>query len=300
MTFHLHPPAHPRYVVSLEPGLQDALLTPDRAAADLLRLLDDSRAFAAVHLPASDVAREPLLRASALTARLPRTGLIAEVDIARKHPVNVARALVSLSHLSGHRAGWGLRPADEAALRAHNPWLADTPANAGAGSIRREFAALVTALSRSWPYESLIGDRARGWFHVEGAIGTIRHRGNFAVEGVLNIPSAPHGAIPFLTFDTDTELRGHLRVGREPVRSPAADAADVALFPIEAPSNAVIGPLVDQPVLYFVTGIRHAEQVRALKRDAELARPDDEPAEADASIWDLLGVRPSVAALDPV
>lgn len=297
MSIPLDRPTPRRYIVSLDAALQEKIFARGRDADEFLHLLDGSDLFAAVHLQAGPAAGDPLLRAAALTARLPRTGLFAEIDIARKHPVNVARSLLSLSHLSGHKAGWGLRPAADAALLAQNPWIKQEPA-AAHGSIRWEFATLVTALTRSWPYESLIGDRPRGWFYVDGAIRPIHHQGRFDVEGVLNIPSAPHGAVPFLTFDADRELAGHLRVQAPAGRDVITEAAGVTLRPVEAPSNAAVGRSSDKPALYLVEGVGTADQLRLLKRHADLDRPDDAVAPADASIWHLLGVRPSVAAID--
>lgn len=299
MSLHVPPPPLPRYIVSLPPAVQAQPLTG--AGERLLSALDDSPLFAALHLPATPSNTDPLLRAALLTSRLKRTGLFAEVAIGRKHPVNVARTLLSLSHLSAHHAGWSLRPAEDDAVRAENPWLNPEPRQAPKGSIRQEFASVVTALTRSWPYESLIGDQERGWLQVEGALQTISSHGHFDVEGVLNIPSAPHGAIPFLTFADDAELAGHLRVRDQAVESEVARLAEVRIRPVDAPSNGNVGHAratsAPGPALFFVEGVTHVDQLRRLKRHTELSHVDDAADAPRASIWELLGVRPSIAPL---
>lgn len=292
---HLDPAGSARYILSLGSSLQALVAGRQRAAHALIDLIDTSPLIAAVHLPVAAPAGDTILLAAAIAARLKRTGMFVEVDISRKHPVNVARSLVSLSHLTAHRIGWSLSAVPAAAVARNNRWLTDAPPSAGEASARQEFADLVIDLARSWPYESLIGDRERGWYNVEGSIRPIFRSGHFSVEGSLNMPGVPYGAIPFLSFDADPELKGHLRVGPEAVAGIGAAGAGLDLFPVFAPSSAGIGASSERDALYYVAGLRDVEQLSLLKRSSELALPEGNPKQG--SIWYLLGVRPSVARL---
>lgn len=293
MTHTALDPAPPRYILSLEADLQSSIAKRQREAAGIVNLIATSPSIVAVHLPARGPASDTILLAAFLAARLKNTGLFVEVDITRKHPVNVARSLVSLSHLTGHRIGWGLSPILEADAARNNPWLA-SPRPSGEGlSVRQEFAEAVTELSRTWPLEGLIGDRDRGWYNVAGSIRPVdRAGGHFAISGTLNIPGAPYGAIPFLSFGGDHEFHGHLQVAQETANAGAVDDAGLAFHPVAAPSSITIGRSVERGPLLYAEGLRDTDQLVRLKRATDLALPEGN-AKA-GTIWHLLGVRPSV------
>lgn len=284
-----------RYILALDSGLQALIATRQQGVNAWLAALDASSAVAAIHLPVCSPVGDTILLAASFAARLSRTAIFAEVDVATKHPVNVARALVSASHLSGHRIGWALSAVGEAAIRRQNRWLNRTAPPAGAPSIRQEFADLVIDLARSWPYESLIGDRERGWYNVAGSIRQIARTGHFSVSGSLNMPGVPYGALPFLSFDTDAELSGHLQIGPVLRHADEDNDNDVQLFPVVAPSNRGLGTSSVEGELYYVTGLRTLDQLSRLTRASNLAVPERQP--RSGSIWQLLGVRPSVERL---
>lgn len=292
MTFESSSPdPAPRYIVALDADVQQALWRREPAAHALLDLVDGSPLFAAVHLPAVPHFGDSLLLAAALLPRLPNTALIAQIDVTRKHPLNVARSLASLSHLSGHRIGWDLRVVPDADVLRYNPWIANPGFSGGQIPVRRAFANLVIDLLQTWPQESLIGDRERGWYHVEGAIRPLAHVGYFDIHGPLNIPGPPHGAIPFLSFEVDAELRGHLQVG-EPGRAHAS-AAGLTLSDVTAPSNAGLGRSSEARPLRYVRGAREREGLTRLLQDVDLRLPTGLAPDGGA-IWQRLGVRPSV------
>ena len=111
-----------------------------------------------------------------LAAQTQRIGLVAAFDSHLAEPFHVARALASLDHASGGRAGWQLRDESEPTGRAH------------------EFATVLGKLWQSWAPGALLADRASGRFLDAARVQPFNHAGDwFRVRGPLSIARPPQG-----------------------------------------------------------------------------------------------------------
>lgn len=117
----------------------------------------------------------------------------------RDHPYNIARRVVSLSHLSGGRSGLLIGVRDAYAPEGPR----DAPAWGGAGlgggaplnaQTAYDTARAVRALEQSWPYDSIIGDRETGILVEANRIVHVDIDSSFSIAGPLNAPEPETGA----------------------------------------------------------------------------------------------------------
>ena len=117
----------------------------------------------------------------------------------RDHPYNIARRIASLGHLSRGRSGLLIGVRD--AYAPEGP--PEAPAWGGAGlgggaplNARTAYDAAyaVRALERSWPYDSIIGDRDSGILVQSNRIVHVDIDQSFPIAGPLNVPEPPTGA----------------------------------------------------------------------------------------------------------
>ncbi|GLF96163.1 LLM class flavin-dependent oxidoreductase [Streptomyces yaizuensis] len=183
--------------------------TAERGLFDFLLLVGDAGTtgaatdFADCAAPAPGCP-EPLTALGALAAVTDRIGLAAAVDPGATGPYDIARAVASLDHLSGGRAGWALAPRDVPGQR---------PPRRGADRAERyrraaESVRAVRALWDSWP--------------PGGPPRPVAHHGRyFTVEGEFTVPRCPQGRPPIVAVLTAGDsARG---------RDLAARTADVLL-----------------------------------------------------------------------
>lgn len=127
---------------------------------------------------------DPTTAALALGRALPAHGLLVAVAPTREHPYNVARRVLSLDHVLGGRVGLVVGARDHglpATGEQHDP---------------AEFAEVVRGLWHTWPFDSIIGDRAVGRFADTDRIRPLDHDGGpdgYRVRGPLTTPSSQQG-----------------------------------------------------------------------------------------------------------
>ncbi|MFW0785683.1 N5,N10-methylene tetrahydromethanopterin reductase [Gordonia sp. CPCC 206044] len=132
--------------------------------------------------------------AAVLAARTTSARTLVAAAPRRDHPYNLARRVASLGHLSAGRTGavFGLPDSDVAII---DPWVASgTVADRSAAAHHVASAArAVRALERSWPLESVVGERDSGIFVRSGQIDHVDIDETYRIAGPLTVPEPPHG-----------------------------------------------------------------------------------------------------------
>lgn len=162
---------------------------------------------------------DPTTAALALGRALPSHGLLVAAAPTREHPYNVARRVLSLDHVLDARVGL--------VVGAHDHGLPAT----GEQHDPAEFAQVVRGLWRTWPLDSIVGDRETGRFADTDRIRTLDHDGGpdgYRVRGPLTTPSSRQGE-PVLAVWHDVVHPGG--TGGRSAAAPAAwaDAPDLVL-----------------------------------------------------------------------
>ncbi|RUZ77050.1 LLM class flavin-dependent oxidoreductase [Mesorhizobium sp. M7A.F.Ca.US.006.01.1.1] len=118
---------------------------------------------------------EPISLLSALAVQTSRIGLVSTASTSYNEPYGLARAFLSLDHLSGGRAGWNL-VTSASPIEAANFGSTGLKPHADRYERAREFAEVVTGL----------------W---NGKLGASGHDGqSFSVRDPLDLPRSPQGA----------------------------------------------------------------------------------------------------------
>jgi hypothetical protein len=149
---------------------------------------------------------DPTTAALALGRALPSHGLLVAVAPTREHPYNVARRVLSLDHVLDGRVGLIVGVHDHglpAPQERHEP---------------AEFAAVVRGLWRTWPLDSIVGDRGSGRFADTDRIRPLDHDGGpegYRVRGPLTTPSSRQGE-PVLAVWHDVVLPSGAAAGDVP------------------------------------------------------------------------------------
>lgn len=146
---------------------------------------------------------EPASGAASLDASLVATvaarhtadlGLVVAAAAHRDHPYNLARRLLSVDHAAHGRVGWFALDADHriGLNAAEDAWTgaALDPAHT------TEAINAVRILWRTWPYASLVGDRAAGVFADITQIRRADTDGTYRITGPLNVPGSVQGDLP--------------------------------------------------------------------------------------------------------
>ncbi|GAB1811195.1 LLM class oxidoreductase [Mycobacterium sp. MUNTM1] len=173
--------------------------SPVRGVAGLAHRLES----AGVHYWVIGADRAEPVGASSLDASLvatvaarhsTRLGLVVAASVHRDHPYNLARRLLSVEHAAPGRVGWFALDADR---RIGLNAVADTWTGAALGPAHTAVAIeAVRTLWRTWPYASLVGDRATGVFADTAQIRRADVQGTYRITGPLNVPGSPHGDPP--------------------------------------------------------------------------------------------------------
>jgi FMN-dependent oxidoreductase (nitrilotriacetate monooxygenase family) len=131
---------------------------------------------------------EPLTLLSAVAAHTKHIGLVATINTNFSEPYNVARALASLDHLSGGRAGWNVVSSLSGAT-AKNFGMDQVLGHSQRYERAAEFFEITKALWDSWDDDAFdVPDRAGGLFFDPRAGHAVHHRGkHFAVDGLLDV-----------------------------------------------------------------------------------------------------------------
>lgn len=150
----------------------------------------------------------------------------------RDHPYNVARRVLSLDHVLGGRVGLLVGAHDHG---THDHGAHEPGAHGERPHDPAEFARVVRGLWTTWPFDSIVGDRATGLFADTDRVRPLDHDGGpggYRVRGPLTTPSHPNGE-PLLAVWEDVNL-------------PDADLVLSAATPV-LPANDVLPADAAQP-----------------------------------------------------
>lgn len=138
-------------------------------------------------------ALDPLVALTAVARVTAHVGLVATVSSTFNHPVNIARRIASLDHVSGGRVAWNV-VATRAPGAAKLFGLEELPDHDTRYERADEVVQVVRALWDAWEDGALIGDQESGVFADPSKIHPVEfHGAHVRVEGVLNVPRSPQG-----------------------------------------------------------------------------------------------------------
>lgn len=138
-------------------------------------------------------ALEPLLIATSMAAVTEKIGFIVSSSTSFSHPYALARAILSLDHLSNGRAGWNVVTTYDARA-AHNFGFGSLPSHDDRYAVAAEFVDVVLGLWDSWEPDALALDTATGRWGDPRYIHRLDHVGaHFSVAGPLQVPRSPQG-----------------------------------------------------------------------------------------------------------
>lgn len=136
---------------------------------------------------------DPVTIVSALAMVTQRLGLVCTVSTSYHAPYNVARAMASIDHISGGRAGWNIvtSAGREDAL---NFGLDAQVPHAERYERAEEFVDVVRGLWDSYDSNAFPHDKSSGRFMNPDAVHFLNHKGkHFSVRGPLNVARSPQG-----------------------------------------------------------------------------------------------------------
>lgn len=137
---------------------------------------------------------DPSLVATVAARHSTDLGLVVAAAAHRDHPYNLARRLVSADHAAGGRLGWLALDFDHGiALNAvTDTWTGATLAPAHTA----DAVDAVRTLWRTWPLESVVGDRSGGVFADPSQIRRADVTRGYSISGPLNVPGSAQGDLP--------------------------------------------------------------------------------------------------------
>lgn len=174
---------------------------PVRGIASLARRLEDAGvaywvigAERGERSDATHATLDPSLLATVAARHTATLGLVVAAAAHRDHPYNLARRLVSVDHAAHGRVGWLALDFDHgtALNAATDTWLG---AELGPEHTADAVAA-VRALWRTWPLESVVGDRDTGVFADTSRIRRADVLRGYRITGPLNVPGSVQGDLP--------------------------------------------------------------------------------------------------------
>jgi FMN-dependent oxidoreductase (nitrilotriacetate monooxygenase family) len=142
---------------------------------------------------------EPLSLLAALATATSDIGLVATVSTTYIEPYPLARALASLDHISGGRAGWNLVTgfSPEEAKNYGFDAMAPSPERHARA---REFVHVLRGLLASWDGDAFVRDKETGIMFDRAGMHPIDHEGQFfKVRGPLDVAPSPQSRMPIVT-----------------------------------------------------------------------------------------------------
>jgi FMN-dependent oxidoreductase (nitrilotriacetate monooxygenase family) len=190
--------AHYRRCAKLaEAGRFDMIFLADTAAVPGLDAPAKAREREHEH-----VKHEPLALLAAMSTITSHVGLVPTVSTSYADPFNTARAIGSLDHLSGGRAGWNV-VTGFSVEEAQNFGYAAVPSSAERYDRAQEFIAVVNGLFDSWDDDAIPRDKTTGMFFDRSKMHILDHVGrHFRVRGPLDLPPSPQRHPPIFTAGT--------------------------------------------------------------------------------------------------
>jgi alkanesulfonate monooxygenase SsuD/methylene tetrahydromethanopterin reductase-like flavin-dependent oxidoreductase (luciferase family) len=202
--------------------LQHLVDTAQRGTLDLV-VLDDSFSLQ----PTRSTTLRGRLDAALVAARLaPRSrgiGLVPTVATTHTEPFHVSKAIATIDHVSGGRAGWQVGWSSDPQDAAHVGRGAAL-SEAGAVAEAEEAVQVVAALWDSWEDDAEIRDEATHRFVDRAKLHYVEHDGvHFAVKGPSITPRPPQGQPPVVVRVGSEESFGLAARHADVVRVSAAD-----------------------------------------------------------------------------
>ena len=190
-----------RIAQTLERGKFDLLFFADRLAVST-RYGGDHR-YGIAHGDQDATRLDPLPVLGALAALTSHIGLGATRSTTYSQPYSLAREFSTLDHLSSGRAAWNVVTSVNQG-EADNFGLRETLGHDERYDRADEFLEVAHKLWGSWAPNALQLDASKGQYADADQVNAIAHQGtHFNVQGPLNIPASPQGAVSY------THLRAH-------------------------------------------------------------------------------------------
>jgi alkanesulfonate monooxygenase len=136
---------------------------------------------------------DPVTILSALSMMTSKLGLVATISTSYTEPFNVARAVASLDHISGGRAGWNIVTSANKDDALH--YNLDTHFPHSERYIRaEEYVDVVRGLWDSYDDDAFPRDKASGRYLNPNGVHFLNHRGKyFSVKGPSSVARSPQG-----------------------------------------------------------------------------------------------------------
>ncbi len=142
---------------------------------------------------------EPLSLLAAIAPATTDIGLVATVSTTYTDPYTLARAMASLDHISGGRAGWNLVTgfSPEEAQNYGFEGMAPSPERHARA---REFVHVLRGLLASWDADAFPRDKDSGVMFRRDRMHRLDHEGRFfSVRGPLDVARPPQDRMPIVT-----------------------------------------------------------------------------------------------------
>ncbi len=161
--------------------------------ADSYGIKDDKIGLAGMSGASSAIDFEPTVLLGALAATTRNIGLVGTISTTYNEPLNVARRVASLDHLSGGRGGWNVVTSTFDS-EAKNFNLREQLSNDERYSRANEFLDVVFDLWDTWEDGALVLDQETRTFFDPARVHYLNHEGrHFRVRGPNNLPRSPQG-----------------------------------------------------------------------------------------------------------
>lgn len=150
--------------------------------------------------PAGRTTLESSVATTFLARKAPRSRFLFTASSRRDHPYNLARRVASAGHLSRGRTGvlLGLR---DPYVPAGDPWTHD------AVSVD-DIAHAVRVLEQTWPFASVVADRASGIFVESDQIQFADLEDPYRIAGPLTVPEPATGPSVIATYHSGVREAG--------------------------------------------------------------------------------------------
>ncbi|NTJ11776.1 LLM class flavin-dependent oxidoreductase [Rhizobium lusitanum] len=174
-----------------EEGKMDALFLADTNHLPTVPLIEAGDPAAEGY--SKIIRMDAITMIAALAASTSRIGIIATATTTYSEPYSMARAIATIDHVSGGRAGWNL-VTTQSEGEAPN-YGRDVHMEHGARYERaEEYFDVCAGLWDCWDDDALVFDKKNARFSDVSKINVLNHDGkHFKVKGPLNLPRSPQG-----------------------------------------------------------------------------------------------------------
>lgn len=257
-----------------------------------------------------DVAGRPATLAvlAALAAVTEHIGLVGTLSSTFNEPVELARQLATLDHLSEGRIGWNVVTSSDA-FHGANFRRGGFLAHADRYRRAEEFVRLAKTLWESWQPDAIAADPATGQFLRPGSVRGVTHRGEqFSVAATSTVPRSPQGSPVIVQAGDSPDGRDFAAANAEIIFSRHSSFAAGRRFYRDVKGRlAGVGRAEDSLlILPGASVVLGDTAVQAREREREISRAQISPQTAVAwveAIWgrELPGLDPDgpLPAADP-